>query len=862
MKKILSLVLACLLLATGTFAAFEKTNKYENNFTDVKENNWFYENVKTAYELGFMNGKSEGKFDPDGNVTVAEALTMVSRLHAIYNGTEVTKKDKSDYVIEFDDPEVLVDLSERNSINKNGVNFKNGTGEIKDSMLICKAQAKADGNFDTQIKFEGLELNTKDYNKVTFRMKRDFLPNTDPEAARYEIIEFFFQTSTAPGISASRQINIRLSHIKDLTEWFEVEADLGNHAQWTDILTGFRFDPTNNNGVYYIDYIKFSKSDNIKNEKWYDMYVDYAVEKSIIDNDSFSTDEYSRNITRREICELIAKAIPEENFAPINVVKGIPDVLRDEKNSDVYLMLYKAGILLGSDDKGSLKPDSDIKRSEIAAIINRIALPENRVKGTVEYDWATQGNEYDVEFNDEASLSKVVLGKATGEIKNGALVLTATDMGDRTPRYDPQIGVENIAIAAEDYTKLKVRMKAEYIGEVADRADRFDFYFKTDIDNELSETKAIHKKPIEAGYIDNAGWYVIEVDFATHKDWKGTITGFRFDPATTNGIYTIDYIRLIKNDPLFNASHETLLSQGYTASTLLEDKGFENGLYVEPYNSSYEIDKTDKRTWYPLGNTSDKTPNWTACPLHCGIDMWLERDTTTGSTVLKDTKGANTLIYNPEDGSLSFRVDATKIYEGKPHIQEEYTYWPHLLINQPKTRTSTKKPITSDRIFVELDIRVSDLKDTINPEGMNKLQFPLFFYLVTDKAPSHLIWFGVSLLNSMDYLTTTTPGWVPDSAAHMYMYSVPMATTYGGKENSIYGEDGKLEASDEWTHIRVDITPHIDRALEWANRDNAYGMKVTKEDLYFSGGNIGFEIHGNYDCTVEIKNLDMIFYDK
>ena len=867
MKKILTLILAALMLAAGVNAAFEKVNKYENNFSDVSDSAWYAENVKTAYELGFMNGKAEGKFDPNGNVTVVEAITMISRLHAIYNGKEITKKDKSDseYFIDFDDPEVLVDLSQRNSINKTGINFKNATGEIKDSTLICKAVPTAKGGFDPQIKFEGLDLNTKDYNKITFRMKCEF-PNLEEGARpRNTTLEFFFQTSTNPGIVAQRCVFISLGSVKNLTDWFEVEADLGNHKLWTDILTGFRFDPTNSEGIYTIDYIKLSKSDNIKNEKWYDMYIDYAVENDIIKNDSFSTDEYSRNITRREICELFAKAIPEDYYAPINDVKGIPDILRDEKNADIYLMLYKAGILLGSDDKGSLKPDSDIKRSEIAAIINRIALPENRVKGTVEYDWATQGNEYDVEFNDEESLKKVTIGKAeSAVIENGALVLKAKDMGENTkPRHDPQIGVENISIEAADYTKLKVRLKVEYLGDEEARYKRFDFYFKTDIDNVLSETKSIHKDIASCGYIDPAGWYVMEVDFATHKEWKGTITGFRFDPATADGIFTIDYIRLIKNDPLFNASHETLLSQGYTASTLLEDKGFENGLYVEPYNSSYQIDKND-RIWYPTGNKSEAKHFWTVCPLHCDYDMWINRDKTTGATTLKDDKGINTLVFNPEDGSMSFRVDATKIYNGEPHIKEERTFWPHLLINQgySLTRDIIKKPVTSDRIFVELDIRVKDLKDTINPEGMNKLQFPLYFYLLTDKAPTHLIWFGVSLLNSMDYMPTTTPSWLPDSAAHMYMYSVPMATAYGGVENSIYKNDGKLTATDEWTHVRVDITPHIDRALEWANRDNAYGLKVTKEDLYFSGANIGFEIHGNYDCTVDVKNLDMIFYDK
>ena len=89
MKKILVVLMAVVMLAMGANAAFEKVNTYENNFTDVTENNWFFDNVKTAYELGFMNGKADGIFDPNGSVTVVEGITMASRLHAIYNDTEV-----------------------------------------------------------------------------------------------------------------------------------------------------------------------------------------------------------------------------------------------------------------------------------------------------------------------------------------------------------------------------------------------------------------------------------------------------------------------------------------------------------------------------------------------------------------------------------------------------------------------------------------------------------------------------------------------------------------------------------------------------------------------------------------------------
>ncbi|MBQ8759688.1 MAG: S-layer homology domain-containing protein, partial [Clostridia bacterium] len=537
------------------------------------------------------------------------------------------------------------------------------------------------------------------------------------------------------------------------------------------------------------------------------MYIDYAVENGIVEKTQYKESDYNRNITRAEICDLFALAIPDESyFAPINDVKGIPDVLRDSVGADVYLTFYKAGVLLG-DEKGNFKPKADIKRSEIAAIINRIALPESRVKGTVDCDWALQGNEYDVEFNDEASLSQVEIKKAeSAVIKNGALVLKSQDMADKLPKYDPQIGVNNISISADDYTKLRVRLKAEFLDETEEPTAtnrKFDFYFKTDADENLSETKSIHKYYQDTGYLDAFGWYIIDVDFGAHNDWKGNITGFRFDPATANGIYTVDYIRLVKSDPLFNATHEELLAQGFTATRLMQDTGFENGFYVSHFEQS-KVDLTQQRVWNPA--EGDGEFMWKIGPWWSGIDLWENRDTTTDKYTLTDTKGVNTLVYNPEEKSLSMRLNATKIYEGKPHIDEEYQWWPHLLLDQERTIPvdREKNSIDVDRIYVELDMRVTDFKDTTNPEGMNVCSFLAYFYLMSDKNPNAFIWYGLRLFNGTGGNASRTVGWAPDSAAHLYMYGIPQAEIFGGVENSFNPAPGVVVVSDEWKHIRVD----------------------------------------------------------
>ncbi|MBQ8758751.1 MAG: S-layer homology domain-containing protein, partial [Clostridia bacterium] len=78
-KALLGIALSGLLCASAS-AAFVKTNTYaDGQFTDVGNDAWYASEVKNTYELGLMNGISGGLFDPEGNVTVAEAITMASR---------------------------------------------------------------------------------------------------------------------------------------------------------------------------------------------------------------------------------------------------------------------------------------------------------------------------------------------------------------------------------------------------------------------------------------------------------------------------------------------------------------------------------------------------------------------------------------------------------------------------------------------------------------------------------------------------------------------------------------------------------------------------------------------------------------
>ena len=188
-------------------AGFEKKNAYtEGQFSDIPASEWYAAEVKSTYELGLMNGIGGGLFNPEGNVTVAEAITMASRAASINAGETI-------------------------------------------------------------------------------------------EAAEGE---------------------------------------------------------------------------------WYQMYVNYAVSKGFVKEGQF--DNYDRPAKRYEVASLFENAMPDGYFTAKNEVSEIPDVDASLSYEADLMNLYKAGVVMGSDNYGNFRPEDNITRAEAAAIITRVALPEKRLQ--------------------------------------------------------------------------------------------------------------------------------------------------------------------------------------------------------------------------------------------------------------------------------------------------------------------------------------------------------------------------------------------------------------------------------------------------------------------------------------------------
>lgn len=87
----LAVTLSVPALAAG-MSSFTPSISY-TPFPDVASTAWYAPYVRQAVELGLMNGKSGGVFDPNGTLTLGEAVTMAAKTCAIYEGDPVPTTD-------------------------------------------------------------------------------------------------------------------------------------------------------------------------------------------------------------------------------------------------------------------------------------------------------------------------------------------------------------------------------------------------------------------------------------------------------------------------------------------------------------------------------------------------------------------------------------------------------------------------------------------------------------------------------------------------------------------------------------------------------------------------------------------------
>ncbi len=155
---------------------------------------------------------------------------------------------------------------------------------------------------------------------------------------------------------------------------------------------------------------------------WYQPYVDYAKNVGIISKDY----AWNSPATRAGYMEIFAKAIPDKPamagikaLDAINTIPNgsIPDVPMTHPQAAAIYKLYRAGILQGSDAQHNCKPNSNIQRSEVAAILTRMMNASERIsfsmEQTAELKITSQPQAATINVGQDATFSVTVSGGKT-----------------------------------------------------------------------------------------------------------------------------------------------------------------------------------------------------------------------------------------------------------------------------------------------------------------------------------------------------------------------------------------------------------------------------------------------------------------
>ena len=164
--------------------------------------------------------------------------------------------------------------------------------------------------------------------------------------------------------------------------WYRIDVEIAHKSKLIDGKTTTLYMPDDNMTV--AEAVKLAacmhqlyhegKVTLTNGSPWYSSYIEYAVDNGIIEMDVSA--EANDMIDRFSFVNIFYNALPVSEYAAMNAVAddAIPDVKFATGGvvAPKIYAFYRAGILIGSDEQGTFHPSSNIKRSEVAAILTRM----------------------------------------------------------------------------------------------------------------------------------------------------------------------------------------------------------------------------------------------------------------------------------------------------------------------------------------------------------------------------------------------------------------------------------------------------------------------------------------------------------
>ena len=190
---------------------------------------------------------------------------------------------------------------------------------------------------------------------------------------------------------------------------------------------------------------------------WYAPYLDYANRHGI--QVGFFRN-FSVPVTRADFAVMMASALPDEALTPINrVVDGaIPDVFERFSYGQAVYLLYRAGVLTGSDEYGRFFPGRTLSRAEAAVIVSRMVDGDARVSFSLNVPLSAE----QIYANSSPAVFLIDVLDADGEVVKGGSGFFICESGLAVTNHHVIVGASAVRITLNN-------------GEVFEGAGLYDF---------------------------------------------------------------------------------------------------------------------------------------------------------------------------------------------------------------------------------------------------------------------------------------------------------------------------------------------------------------------------------------------------
>lgn len=291
---------------------------------------------------------------------------------------------------------------------------------------------------------------------------------------------------------------------------------------------------------------------------------------------------------------------------------------------------------------------------------------------------------------------------------------------------------------------------------------------------------------------------------------------------------------------------------------LIADNKFRQGFTASPANKTVSPDNRWPLAYDFKYLDEDKPIVWQVGQHGCyyGLaDKFItgekEIEYVDGYYVIEDESKA--IKINPEKGALLLELNASKEYEHPRQNKEE---WPHILFQEAFTKQPQIKNLNSLTLKMNILMHKAEIYMTENEynPSLHTIQYIMYIYVYSSATldSGQYMFFGIPIYDYR-YKVMNENGLLDGGTAGNTGNFIYQMSTFDYLPNGL--EVGKEE------QIEIDLLSSISNALILAQRFGKL-TNSTIDDLFITSMNIGFEIPGTFDCSIELSNFSLIAVEK